>query len=129
MPTKNDLSKVAKELKRRLNGKAFLTIPRMEITQLLREFSGDEGTRIKAAMAEELERVLLNQGVRCFPSLADTTTGDTVRVFHAGTLLGQLVDLMSEPDLDDDHDLADVLTKIKGKWKSTPLTPTANASS
>lgn len=74
-------------------------------------------------MAEELERVLLNQGVRCYPSLTDTTTGDTVRLFHAGTLLGTLVDLVSEPHADDDHDLADVLTKIKGKWKTTPMRP------
>lgn len=123
MPNKNDHMRVARELKKRLNGKAFLTIARMDITQLLRDVSGEDGTRIKAGVAEELERHLLNQGVRCFPSLTETTTGDTVRLFHAGTLLGSLVDLVSEPDPEDDHDLADVLTKIKGKWRTTPLTP------
>jgi hypothetical protein len=127
MPNKADFTRVSRELKKRLNGKAFLTIPRMDITQLVRDVSGEEGTRIKTTMAEDLEWALLNQGVRCFPSLAETTTGDTVRLFHSGTLLGQLVDLVSEPHPDEDHDLADVLTKIKGKWRAMPMTPADHA--
>ena len=123
MPSKNDHLRVAKELKKRLNGKAFLTMGRMEITQLLRDISGEDSTRIKTGVAEEIKRHLLNQGLRCFPSLAETDTYDTVRLFHAGTLLGMLVDLVSEPDPEEDHDLADVLTKLKGKWRTTPMTP------
>src|SRR5689334_585578 len=119
MPTNTHLNQVARELKRRLNGKAFMTMPRMEVTQLLRDVSGEDTTRIKAAMASDLELALLHQGVRCHPTLAETTTGDTVRLFHAGTLLGTLVDLVAYPSPDEDADLADVLTKIKGKWKST----------
>ena len=50
-----------------------------------------------------------------------TTTGDTVRLFHAGTL----VDLLEHPSIDDDGDLADVLTKLKGKWRTVPVSPSA----
>lgn len=129
MPTTSHLNQTARELKKRLNGKAFLTMPRMEVTQLLRDVSGEDTTRIKAAMAADLEMALLHQGVRCHPSIADTTTGDTVRLFHAGTLLGTLVDLVAHPDPSDDHDLADVLTKVKGKWKTTPMSPNEPAAS
>ena len=123
MPTRSNLVHVARQLKRQLNGRAFLTLPRMEITQLVRNVSGEETTRIKSALAAELERALLEQGVRCYPSLGETTTGDIVRVFHAGTLLGTLVDLIAYPSQDDDEDLGDVLTKLKGKWTTVPVGP------
>lgn len=128
MPSRSHLNQVARQLKRQLNGKAFLTLPRMEVTQMLRDISGEDTTRIKANLAAELEMALLHQGVRCYPSLAETTTGDTIRLFHAGTLLGTLVDLLALPAPEDDRDLADVLTKIKGKWKTVPVSPEAAAS-
>jgi hypothetical protein len=119
MPTRHQLTAVARKLKTHLNGKAFLTIPRMEITELLREMSGEDGTRIKSSMADDLQLALLEQGIRCFPSLAATTTGDTVRLFHAGTVLGNLVDILVHPSTEADHDLGTMLTKIKGKWEWT----------
>lgn len=123
MPTTSNLVQVARQVKRLLNGKAFKTVPRMQITQMLREVSGQDTTRIKSNLARELEYKLLEQGVRCYPSLEETTTGDTVRLFHSATLLGTLVDLIAHPSEDDDADLADVLTKIKGKWKTVPVSP------
>ncbi len=123
MPSRANLNQVARELKKQLNHKAFLTLPRMQVTQMLREVSGEETTRIKANLAAELETALLHQGVRCYPGLGETTTGDTLRLFHAGTLLGTLVDLVAQPSPEDDGDLADVLTKIKGKWKTIPMGP------
>jgi hypothetical protein len=123
LPTTGHLIQVARQLKKDLHGKAFLTIPRMQITQKLRDASGEDTTRIKANLASELELKMLEQGVRCFPSLQETSTGDTVRIFHAGTLLGTLVDMVAHPNVDDDSDLADVLTKIKGKWKTIPVGP------
>ena len=127
MPSRHHFSVVAKHLKERLNGKAFLTIPRMEITQAVRDISGEEATRIKAAMGSELERALLEQGVRCHPSLAETTTDDTIRLFHAGSLLGSLVDLLVYPSPETDKDLGAMLSKIKGKWKwATPTGPGAH---
>jgi hypothetical protein len=117
MPTRHQLTSVARKLKTQLNGKAFLTLPRMQITELLRTTSGEDGTRIKSGIAAELEVALLEQGLRCYPSLANTNTADTVRLFHAGTVLGNLVDLLAHPSAEADHDLGAMLTKIKGKWE------------
>ena len=119
MPTRHQLTSVARTLKTRLNGKAFLTIPRMEITELVRAVSGEDTTRMKAGMADDLQLALLEQGIRCFPGLDVTTTGDTVRLFHAGTVLGNLVDLLVHPSTESDRDLGAMLTKIKGKWAWT----------
>lgn len=117
MPTRHQLTSVARKLKTQLNGKAFLTIPRMQITELLRTTSGEDATRIKSGIAGELELALLEQGLRCYPSLSATSTGDTVRLFHAGTVLGNLVDLLIHPSIEADRDLGSMLTKIKGKWE------------
>lgn len=126
MPTHSDYVNVARQLKTQLNGFAFKTVPRIDITSLLRDVSGEDNTRIKAAMGEELERALLEQGVRCYPHLKDTSTPDTIRLFHAGSVLGNLVDLLLYPSVVGDKELADTLTKVKGKWEwSKPTGPAA----
>ncbi len=121
MPTRTHLVTVARKLKQELNGKAFLTIQRTEITELLREVSGEPGTRIKSTLARDLTSALINQGVQVYPSLNETTTGDTVRLYHAGSVLGQLIDTIVHPDEGTDRELGDVLSKIKGKWNWAPL--------
>lgn len=121
MPSRTHLVAVARKLKQRLNGRAFLTIPRTEITELLRETSGEPTTRIKSGLAADLTSALVNQGVQVYPSLAETTTGDTVRLYHAGSVLGQLIDTIVHPDPGTDTDLGDVLSKVKGKWKWAPI--------
>lgn len=61
------------------------------------------------------------------PSLQETTTSDTIRLFHAGTVLGNLVDLLIYPSIDTDRDLGDMIRKIKGQWNwSTPTGPAAS---
>lgn len=126
MPTRHHLTVVARQLKGRLNGKAFLTIPRVDVTELLREVSGEETTRIKSVIGSELDLALLEQGVRCYPRFAETTTGDTIRLFHAGSVLGSVVDLLVHPSMETDKDLGDLLVKIKGNWKwATPTGPAA----
>jgi len=119
MPTRHHLAIVARQLKVRLNGKAFLTIPRAEVTGMLREASGEEGTRIKSVIGSDLERALLEQAVRCYPSFAHTTTGDTIRLFHTPSLLGDLVDLLVYPSTETDRELGAVLKKVKGQWEWT----------
>jgi hypothetical protein len=120
------VSVVARKLKVQLNGKAFLTIPRVEVTEMLRDVSGEETTRIKSAIGADLDQALLEQGVRCYPTFSGTTTGDTIRLFHAGSVLGSLVDLLIYPSTETDSDLGAMLTKIKGKWNwSTPTGPAA----
>jgi hypothetical protein len=109
------LGSVARDLKKKLGTRAFLTVRRSEITQLVREFSGADSTRVKTVMGQELEQALLEQGVRCFPSLGDTSE-DAVRLFHAGTFTGAIVDMLRHPAPETDRELADALVKLKGKW-------------
>ena len=121
MPTRTHLVTVARKLKQQLNGRAFLTIQRTDITELLREVSGEPTTRIKSSLAGDLTSALINQGVQVYPSLGETTTGDTVRLYHAGSVLGQLIDTIVHPDEGTDRELGDVLKKVKGKWNWAPL--------
>lgn len=128
MPGRSHLVQVARQLRRRLNGQAFLTLDRVEVTQILRDVSGEDATRIKSALAGDIEHALLEQGVRCYPGLVGTTTGDTIRIFHAGSVLGSLVDLLAHPSRDTDRDLGAMLRKVKGQWDwSTPTTDVAAA--
>ena len=117
MPSRTHLVAVARDLKDQLNRKAFLTIDRSEITELVRRESGEPTTRIKSSLAADLTNALNTQGVLVYPSLAETTTGDTVRLYHAGSVLAQLVDTIVHPDHGTDKELGDVIKKVKGKWK------------
>lgn len=58
MPTRTHLVAVARRLKRELDGRAFLTIQRTNITDYLRQESGEPTTRIKSALAKELTSAL-----------------------------------------------------------------------
>ncbi len=117
MPTRTHLVAVARELKRQLNGSAFKTVDRTFITELLRKEAGEPTTRIKSSLATDLTSALITQGVLVYPPLTETTTGDMVRLYHAGSVLGQLIDTIVHPDTGTDKDLGDVLSKVKGKWK------------
>jgi hypothetical protein len=116
MPTNTDLIAVARELKRQINGHAFRTVARTELTALLREASGQLATRLKRNLATGLGRALADEGVLVHPPLQDTTTGDTVRMCHAGSLFARLQKMILEPDSGSDRELGDVLRKIKGQW-------------
>src|SRR5213594_3172601 len=105
MPSRNDYALVARELKKKLNGKAFLTIRRETVTKILREVSNEPTTRIKVGVARELQLVLLEQGLRCYPTLEETNTFETVRIFRAGSVFGNLVDLIIHPSNETDHDV------------------------
>jgi len=48
-----------------------------------------------------------------------------VRLYHAGSVLGQLIDTIVHPDEGTDKELGDVLSK--GKWKWAPLEGPATA--
>ncbi len=115
MVTRSQLGLVARELRKRLGNQAFYSVPRSDITELVRQVSGEETTRVKSVMGQELEQALLEQGVRCFPSLAETSA-ESVRLFHAGRLTGVLVDILRHPSPQTDKKLAETLTKLKGRW-------------
>jgi hypothetical protein len=107
---------VARELKKRLNGKAFMTLPRHEVTEILRNVSDEPTTRIKSRVAYDLTQVLLEQALRCYPSIEETEMNDNVRIFRAGSVFGNLVDLIVHPSKDTDVDVGAMLKKIKGTW-------------
>ena len=112
MPSYAHLVEVASQLRARLGTAPFLTIPRRDITDLVRAVSGEETTRIKREMAEQLERALLEQGARVFPSLQETSTFDSVRLFQPGTAIARIVDVLSHPGSATDTDLLSISRKI-----------------
>lgn len=120
-PTRTHLIATARALKTQLNGRAFITVARTDITAKLREVSGEPNTRIKAQLAKDLTDCLAGQAVQVYPPLTETTTGDNVRLYHAGSVLGQLIETIAHPDLSTDDDLGDVLSKVKGKWRWAPV--------
>ena len=119
MVTRSDYLKVARQLKAELAGtkQAFLRKPRVEITELIRDAIGEDGFRLKSAGSASLRDELLNQGVRVYPPLENTTTGDVVRLFHTGTVIASLVDMLARPSDETDRELADVTKKVKGVWE------------
>ncbi len=115
----DDLLKVARSLRRELDrgNLAFKSFDRMELTRRLRSMSGEDATRIKQLLGGELEQAMSAQGLRCYPSLTETTTGDRIRVFRAGSVAGDLIDAVLVPSPDHDRDLATAVAKINGKWE------------
>lgn len=125
MPNRTHLTATARRLKEKLNGDPFLTIPRYEITTILREVSGESTTRMKSQLAHDLTSALVNEAVLVYPPLAETTTGDTVRLYRAGTVLAQLIDTILHPDPGTDKDLDDVLHKVESQWVWAPVHPSS----
>jgi len=123
-PSRTHYVQVAQELKRQLNGKAFMTIARRDITNVLREVSEEPTTRIKSGVAKGLTQVLLEQAIRCYPSIEEAETDDNVRIFRSGSVFSNLVDLIIYPSRDSDSDVGEMLKKFKGTWDwSTPAQP------
>jgi hypothetical protein len=111
VPTYDHVITVARSVRRDLDrgDSAFTSVSRMELTERLRRASGEPSTRMKAVLAADLEAALGDQGLRCYPRLTATTTGDSVRVFRAGSAVGDLIDAVLVPSVEHDRDLAAVL--------------------
>ncbi len=114
----DDLVQVARSLKAEIDRdrRDFKTFDRMELTHRLRSVSGEDTTRIKQLIGAELERAMGAQGLRCYPSLGETTTGDRIRIFRAGTEAGNLIDAVLLPSPENDRYLGAAISKRKGKW-------------
>lgn len=117
MPNRTHIEIVARRLRTELGTQAFMTVDRMKLTEMLRRVSGEPSTRIKRKLASDLTEALSDLGVDVYPPLTETTTGDVVRLYHAGSIVGQLVDLLTAPDSARDRDLGAMVLKIKGKWR------------
>lgn len=113
MPTRSHLVQVARKIQRQLGDKPMLTLNRLDVTDFIREVSGEDTTRMKARMGSEVEDALRDVGVRCFPPLSGTTTGDVIRFFAAGSPFGDLVNLLVYPDPEQDQVVERVLDRAR----------------
>lgn len=119
MPSRHDYVALAKSVKRELDEShlAFRSYERRALTDRLRDLSGEPNTRIKAAgMAKEIEEVFAEQGLRLYPKLSETTTGHWIRVWRAGTIPTEVLDLVLNPGERSDAELGQIATKMKGRW-------------
>ncbi len=128
MPGRDSYLMLARQIRAELNTShlAFKSYGRRDITERLRQVSGEATTRIKqAGMAKEIERIFLEQGLRFYPKLSETQSMADVRVWRAGTLAAEILDLILEPGVTSDHELGNVTQKIKGQWDwNSPYPPT-----
>ena len=69
---------VARQLSIRLNGQAFTTISRGDMANMLREASGNPGTRLTKARAKRLESSLRLHGIITYPVLLKIPTQPTI---------------------------------------------------
>lgn len=117
MVTRDHYGAVAEQLKERIENRAFATIPRRDVTNILREVSGEERTRIKSIVARDLSTVLEENGLRFYPPLETTDTRDNLRLFRIGSVLDELVEVIVHPSPLNDAKLGASIKKIKGTWK------------
>lgn len=116
MPTREHLIQVARSVKRDLDREkqSHRSYDRRDLTELLRRVSGEPTTRIKAIKGADLERALSDQGLRCYPGLSETSTDDRIRIFRAGSAVGDLIDAVLVPSRAHDQVLGDSVRKMKG---------------
>ena len=120
MPGRASLLELARQLRAEMNSTnlAFKRLTRAEFTERLRKLSGEEGARIRSTASQDIERALQEQGIRIFPRLAEVTAGDDeVRLFRAGTVAANLLDVLLNPSNGTDQELIEITKKIKGMWK------------
>jgi hypothetical protein len=110
VPDSQDLQHAAEALRDLLGQRPFLTLRRSEVSDVVRQVSGDERTRLKARMSAELETKLLHVGVRCFPPLEETGE-QTIRFFPTGSLVAALVDTVIDP-AGNDHVLHELIEAL-----------------
>ena len=122
MPTRDHYVALAKKIKGELDekGLTFKSYRRVSLTNRLRKLSGEPNTRIKkAGIGKDMETVFGEQGLRIFPKLSETTTGDVVRIWGTGSVAAELLDLILNPSPRSDKKLGDII-KPKGEWVWTP---------
>lgn len=112
MPSNEDYRKVVNTLKGQLGRKPFLTISRMEITEILRSESGEPRTRVKHLVAAAIEREMERAGLRCYPSLIDTEGKDMLRLFRSPSFIAELTTILNEPGEETDARLRDAIKKV-----------------
>ena len=116
MNERREMIDVARELSTRLNGKAYVSMQRDDVTHAVRRALNQPSARLGSSRARLLDEALADQGVRCVPKLAETQSGDVVRLIRSGTFVGQLMDVILFPSERTDRELAHIVTKLKNRW-------------
>jgi hypothetical protein len=62
VPDRSHYNQVARRIRTTLGKKSSITLERTQVTDLIREVSSEDSTRMKSAMAAEVEIALLAQG-------------------------------------------------------------------
>ena len=110
MPSQSDYVQVATQLGERLpKQRQFIRLPRIEITKILRDVSGEKRTKIGRPMGAKLDEALLGQGLRAFPTIEDTYHHDIIRLFRTGGVLATIVDIIELPGDTADKKLRSIL--------------------
>lgn len=104
--------KTAEVLRAQLGRKPFLTISRRDVTDILREVSGDPKTRVKVLVAQSITQELNARGLTVYPALADSEGKDMVRVFRLDSVFTELIELLNYPGEDSDMRLRSALRKV-----------------
>jgi hypothetical protein len=117
MPKHADYVAVAEELKGHIDHRAFATIARREVTEILRRVSGEPRTRIKSLVARDMTEVLAEYGLSFYPALEETDTRDNLRLFRTESVIAHFVEMIAHPSPESDIELGVALKKIKGTWQ------------
>lgn len=116
MPTKDHFQAVAKQIAEYLNsfGLAFKTYTITQLDQMIKATAG-EGARVTTESSwDEMEMALLQRGLIVFPTLQNAEDGH-VRIYRAGTVVGNLLQAFRYPGQSSDSDLAGLLRTLRAR--------------
>ncbi|MDO8672260.1 MAG: hypothetical protein Q7O66_12675 [Dehalococcoidia bacterium] len=100
MPSYGDYVQVATQLEERLGQtkRQFISLPRGEITNILRGVSSEKTSRIKRQTGATLDKAFLEKGLRAFPTIEDTSTDAIIRIFRTNSVVAAILDILLYPN-------------------------------
>lgn len=121
MPSTDSYRQVARVLHDRLGNQPYLSLTRREVTELLRNLSGEANARLRSLGSQMIEQQLDSSGLVFYPSLAEVETNAYMRLIRKESPLYEIVEIMNNPNPWTDELLDAVLEKM------TPSTKRARA--
>ena len=111
----NVLDQVARAFRADLSGSAFISTNRKAILCRLRETSSNNNARLTESAATQIQYKLREQGIDVFPEIA-SANGDNLRLYRMGTCAADIARLILHPTDTSDRELANLISKAKGRW-------------
>jgi hypothetical protein len=101
-----------------LGSRAYLSVSREEITNAVRQVTGNPEARVSSGRLALLEGALTRSGIRCFPSLRYLEDPQMrSRLYRRGSVSEDLLVWHLFPAPENDAKLGEVLAKVKGHWR------------